>query len=125
MSSCSGGIGHCTSLQELLLGFSSGALRLMSNEDSHLVEGVSCVEGIGNGTERNDVCFNAKTEGGTPDISLQQQYVESEEDNEHKYLSDETSYAASDTDNDETSNQNTQPEQPAAFFFQMRKNWTV
>jgi hypothetical protein len=97
----------------------------MSNENSHLVEGVSCVEGIGNGTERNDVCFNAKTEGGTPDISLQQQYVESEEDNEHGDSSDETSYAASDTDNDERSNQNTQPEQSAAFFFQMRKNWTV
>lgn len=60
MSSCSGGIGHCTSLQELLLGFSSGALRLISNQDDHLLQGVSCVEGSCFGEERNDEYSNAK-----------------------------------------------------------------
>lgn len=101
MSSC-GGTGHYTSLQELLLGFTNGALSLVSNEDAHLVQGLSCVETITYAGERNIEYCNASCQVGKTEIPLQQDYVESEEDIVHENSSDESSYAGNDADNDET-----------------------
>ncbi|XP_066394206.1 uncharacterized protein [Miscanthus floridulus] len=99
------GTGHYTSLQELLLGFTSGALCLVSNQDGHLGQGLSYVETISYADERNVEYCNASCQVGKTEISLQQDYVETEEDIVHENSSDETSYAGNDADNDETDNE--------------------
>lgn len=153
--SCSRGTGHYTSLQELLIGFISGALCLVSNQGGHLVQGVSCVEIISYADQRNVEYCNASCQVGKTEISLQQDYVESEQDIVHENSSDETSYAGNDAINDETDNEmeqtttnagsdadneetdneelkettsyadNVLEPEEAAIFFQMRKSWTV
>lgn len=79
MCSCPRGVGCCTSLQQLLPGFTSGALRIVSNQEDHLVQDVSY---------RVESCFEKERICNYPNGGLQESYVESEEDVEHQESSD-------------------------------------
>ncbi|XP_066328315.1 uncharacterized protein [Miscanthus floridulus] len=95
------GIGHCTSLQDLLIGFTNGTLCIVNTRQEHVVQGVPLAEGSCFEMERKDYYSNAECEFGAPEICLEEGYVESEQDNEHDESSDGADSADSDTDHDE------------------------
>ncbi|CAD6242705.1 unnamed protein product [Miscanthus lutarioriparius] len=95
------GIGHCTSLQDLLIGFTNGTLCIVNTQQEHVVQGVPLAEGSCFEMERKDYYSNAECEFGALEICLEEGYVESEQDNEHEESSDGADSADSDTDHDE------------------------
>lgn len=71
------GIGHYGSLQELLLGFTSGALCIVTDEEENVVQRGSSLEQSCFEYETKDDDFNAEPELEAPEMCLQEGYVES------------------------------------------------